>query len=106
MLQALGGKTHRVMTAIALARAKDDARQTEVETDVAMTEVTFRALTDNEINAYIATGESMDKAAAYGIQGGAGKFVIQVSGSLTNVIGLPKEILANQLAKRGIFPQK
>lgn len=106
MLHALSGNTHRVMTAVALAAMTDHPPQIEVETDVAITEVTFRELTSREIAEYIATGEPMDKAAAYGIQGGASKFVIQVCGSLTNVIGLPQELLTKKLENRGIFPKK
>ena len=54
-----------------------------------MTKVFFRDLSDKEINDYIATGEPMDKAGAYGIQAGAAVFVSKIEGSYTNVVGLP-----------------
>jgi septum formation protein len=104
MLRALSGKTHRVMTAIALA-GKGADQELWVETDVEITTVSFRELHSQEILAYIATGEPMDKAAAYGIQGEAGKFAADVRGSVTNVIGLPMELLTAKLEKKGVFPK-
>lgn len=104
MLTALSGKTHQVMTAITLVN-KDKDHVLQVETDFAITTVTFRDVNSREIADYIATGEPMDKAAAYVIQGGAGEFVTEVDGSLTNVIGLPMELLAAKLSARGVFPR-
>jgi len=104
MLQALSGNTHQVMTAVALAYA-GPSRDIMVETAIETTTVSFRPLSRTEIRAYIATGEPMDKAAAYGIQGGARSFVREVRGSLTNVIGLPMERLAVMLKKWGITPK-
>lgn len=104
MLNVLSGKTHRVMTAIALASADGTEKGLWVETDVAVTTVSFRELNTQEIKEYIATGEPMDKAAAYGIQGEAGKFVAEIKGSMTNVIGLPMELLTIKLNQRGIYP--
>jgi septum formation protein len=103
MLRALSGKTHKVMTAIALVSRCGD-QDLRMETDVEVTTVSFRELSNREIRDYVLTGESMDKAAAYGIQGGAKKFVHQVNGSLTNVIGLPRELLATKLKARKVFP--
>lgn len=106
MLAALSGRTHRVMTGIALAFKEDEEdKSCRIDTGVEITTVVFREITRQEIEDYIATGEPMDKAAAYGIQGEAGKFVSRVEGSLTNVIGLPMELLAEKLKARGIFPQ-
>lgn len=105
MLLNLSGKTHRVMTAIALA-AMDKVRQISVETAVEITTVSFRELKVQEIKDYIMTGEPMDKAAAYGIQGGAGGFVTAVSGSWSNVVGLPMELLVRKLEDKGISPKK
>lgn len=103
MLKALSGRTHKVMTAIALvSRSEEDLR---IETDVEITSVSFRDLNLQEIADYIATGEPMDKAAAYAIQGGAGEFALEVNGSMTNVIGLPMELLAAKLEERKIFPK-
>ncbi|MGL4455883.1 MAG: Maf family protein [Plesiomonas sp.] len=83
MLRALSGKTHQVMTAVAVAN-----RQQIVDCCV-VTDVTFRALTDTEIAHYIASGEPADKAGAYGIQGLGGRFVAHLSGSYHAVMGLP-----------------
>jgi septum formation protein len=83
MLSALSGQTHQVMTAVALA----DRQQTL--DCLVTTEVTFRSLTASEISEYIATGEPMDKAGAYGIQGTGGNFVRKINGSYHAVVGLP-----------------
>lgn len=103
MLQALSGKTHQVMTGIALVSRSENG-DVCIETDLAVTIVSFRQLNSREIQAYVATGEPMDKAAAYAIQGGAEEFATRVNGSLTNVIGLPMELLAAKLEARGVFP--
>jgi len=103
MLLALSGKTHKVLTAIALAGLDHD-QNVQIQTDYETTGVSFRKLSRTEILDYIATGEPMDKAAAYGIQGEAQKFASKVKGSLTNVIGLPMELLSIKLKEKGIFP--
>lgn len=98
MLRKLSGKTHQVMTAVALAD-----RQHTLDCLV-VTEVTFRALTDEDIAGYIASGEPMDKAGAYGIQGLGGCFVRKINGSYHAVVGLPLvetyELLTNFNALR------
>ncbi|MCH9408769.1 Maf family protein [Pantoea agglomerans] len=83
MLCKLSGHTHQVMTAVALA----DSQQ--VLDCVVTTDVTFRTLTATDIDDYIATGEPMDKAGAYGIQGRGGNFVRKINGSYHAVVGLP-----------------
>ena len=83
MLRRLSGQVHQVMTGVAIRRGSQCSIHTEV------TDVTFRALTDTEIDAYIATGEPMDKAGAYGIQGGAALFCEKLCGDYYNVMGLP-----------------
>ncbi len=83
MMQLLSGRSHQVMTAIALASSKGCVSQ-KVET-----RVSFRDLTDDEILAYWQTGEPADKAGGYGIQGIAGKFVSRIDGSYSAVVGLP-----------------
>lgn len=83
MLAMLSGKTHEVMTAVALAD-----RQRTLECLV-VTEVTFRTLTPEDIAGYVASGEPMDKAGAYGIQGLGGNFVRKINGSYHAVVGLP-----------------
>jgi len=83
MLRLLGGRTHQVMTGVYL-RFPDRTDGFHVET-----RVTFRDLSDQEIADYVATGEPMDKAGAYAIQGGAAKMIRRIEGSHSNVIGLP-----------------
>jgi septum formation protein len=88
MLRALSGRCHQVHTAVA---AGGPAGQAE---GVVTAAVSFRALGDKEIASYVATGEPMDKAGAYGIQGDGGALVDRVEGSYTCVVGLPlKEAL-------------
>jgi len=84
MLRALSGRTHRVLTAVALV--DDDGHIAEAAVG---SEVEFRQLTAGEIEEYIESGEPFDKAGAYAIQGLAQKFVTGVRGSYSNVIGLP-----------------
>lgn len=83
MLRLLSGRTHRVLTGIALFDG------TVVRADVEETMVHFRDLDDLEIADYAATGEPLDKAGAYGIQGAASKFVQRIEGCYFNVVGLP-----------------
>jgi septum formation protein len=83
MLSALSGRSHEVMTAVAVATANG------AEVVRVTTQVTFRSLSSEEIAEYWQTGEPADKAGAYGIQGLAGKFVSRIEGSYTAVVGLP-----------------
>ncbi len=83
MLRSLSGHTHQVMTGMTVACGQNVISSTEI------TDVTFRELSDKEIDAYIATGEPMDKAGAYGIQGGAALFCEGLQGDYYNVMGLP-----------------
>jgi len=83
MLESLSGRTHRVCTGVAVIAADS------VRTTIAVSEVTFKAMTAKEIEEYVGSGEPFDKAGAYGIQSGGGRFVASVSGSYSNVIGLP-----------------
>lgn len=83
MLRAMSGRTHEVLTAVALVQ--DECEQVRV----VRTEVTFCTLTDEQIDAYIATGEPADKAGAYGIQGFGAVLVAGIHGSYSNVVGLP-----------------
>jgi septum formation protein len=84
MLLALSGRTHEVLTAVAVAHPGGRLRE-----GVEATRVSFRPLGADEIARYLDGGEPMDKAGAYAIQGGAGRFVTDVDGSYTNVVGLP-----------------
>ena len=91
MLRLLSGRTHRVITGVALATA------TGIEVAAEVTGVQFRTLSDAEIAAYVATGEPMDKAGAYGIQGLAAKWIPRVEGCYFNVVGLPLALVATML---------
>jgi septum formation protein len=93
MLARLSGRTHCVYTAVAIAITDDDGRS-RIISDVAATAVTFRNLTEAEISEYVATGEPLDKAGAYGIQGLGGRLVAGYEGCYTNVVGLPMETVA------------
>ena len=83
MLNLLSGRDHQVMTGLTVLRGKESRTVTEV------TDLHFRSLSQQEIQAYIATGEPMDKAGAYGIQGGAAVFCTHLVGDYYNVMGLP-----------------
>ncbi|CNF38435.1 Maf-like protein [Yersinia rohdei] len=100
ILSALSGQEHQVMTAVSLAD-RQDALSVMV-----VTSVTFRVLSQLEISDYIATGEPMDKAGAYGIQGKGGCFVRSITGSYHAVVGLPlvetHELLSNFIALRNV----
>ena len=93
MLRALSGRAHEVFTGVCL---RDAATGREMVEEV-KTAVRFRELTDEEIWDYIRTGEPMDKAGAYGIQGGAGAFVEGLDGSFENVMGFPVDDVERML---------
>jgi septum formation protein len=95
MLQALSGETHEVLTAVAL---KHDER---LEQALSRSEVRFKPLSKEEIRQYVATGECDDKAGAYAIQGRAARFVIELRGSYTGVMGLPLYETSQLLEKIG-----
>ena len=96
MLTLLGGRTHRVHTGVAVRY------QGRVVSDVATTLVTFVPLDPPLLDWYIATGESHGRAGAYAIQGAAALLVQGVQGSVTNVIGLPLELLDSLLGEAGV----
>ncbi|MGQ9456643.1 MAG: Maf family protein [Armatimonadota bacterium] len=98
MLQLLSGKTHQVYTGIAVAYKKT------ICTDWERTDVTFRKISGELIQRYIATGEPMDKAGAYAIQGKASVFVKGIRGCFFNVVGLPIYKLSRLLEKMGYEP--
>ncbi|MCX7977395.1 MAG: Maf family protein [Bdellovibrionaceae bacterium] len=88
MLRLLSGRPHEVKTGMVLISSEGDVVQ-HIET----TKIIFRNLSPNEIDTYVATGEPLDKAGGYGIQGEARKFVSKVEGDFNNVIGLPIKAL-------------
>ena len=91
ILRMLSGRTHRVITGVAIAFASG----TEVAAEV--TGVQFHTVTEDEIAAYVATGEPMDKAGAYGIQGSAAKWIPRIEGCYSNVVGLPLALVSTML---------
>jgi septum formation protein len=91
MLSALSGREHRVYTGVAIVHNRKEIVFDEV------TAVHFRAITKEEIAAYVATGEPLDKAGAYGIQGRAALFISGIVGDYYNVMGLPVCALAQKL---------
>ncbi len=91
MLRLLSARTHDVITGICLRHAGGEI------VDAETTRVHFVALTDREIDEYIASGEAMDKAGAYGIQGRASKFVDRIEGCYFNVMGLPLALVYRRL---------
>jgi septum formation protein len=98
MLAALSGRIHTVITAYALA---SDGAIIELEPVTSL--VTFRPLDDAEIYDYVATGEPMDKAGAYGIQGKGADFIAEVKGSRDNVMGLPVHQVLAALTRCGFM---
>lgn len=96
MLRALSGRVHRVYTGFTLRRGE------QVESGCEETEVSFRELTDSEIAAYVSTGEPMDKAGAYGIQGYGALLVQGIRGDYFNVMGLPVCRLGIALRNYGV----
>lgn len=99
MLRSLSGRSHSVFTAVCLIHLKRGFSQG----DVIQTRVEFRDLSDAEIAAYVRTGEPMDKAGGYGIQGLGAAFVKAVYGSYTNVVGLPLAETLAMLQKNGVI---
>lgn len=98
MLSMLSGRTHSVYTGIAVLRGDDGTMRTHAEETL----VTFRTLTKEEIRAYIETGEPMDKAGAYGIQGKGGALVSETEGDFQNVVGLPLGAVLRLMAEMNL----
>ncbi len=97
MLTTLSGRTHIVVTAYVLARSG-----AILEAAPVLSRVTFREITPEEIESYIASGEPLDKAGAYGVQGLGGSFVTAVDGSRDNVMGLPVAELLEALSRQSV----
>ena len=95
MLRKLQGRTHQVVTSVALVHGECILQATDV------TSVVFRRMTDDFLRAYIATGEPMDKAGAYGIQGYGAALVERVEGDFFSVMGLPLRLVLDLLAQAG-----
>ncbi len=95
MLRSLSGRSHEVVTGFAVSGGGSTTRE------AVTTRVTFRPLTDAVIRDYVATGEPMDKAGSYGIQGIGAMLVTSIDGSYTNVVGLPLVEVLNAIAAHG-----
>ena len=96
MLRALSGKTHAVITGVCIVKGG------QAETFYHESKVTFYPLSDAEIDAYVATGEPMDKAGAYGIQGRGCTLVERIEGDYFNIVGLPVAEVVRRLSAMGI----
>lgn len=100
MLRLLSNRTHTVITGLAVI----DAGAGDVKTTIARTKVRFKKLSEEEIDAYVATGDPMDKAGAYGIQGRAAAFIEGIEGCYSNVVGLPLSEVMDILKSFGFKP--
>jgi septum formation protein len=96
MLKRLSGRTHQVLTAVAI-RYRDAA-----EVDVSQSKVTLRRLATAEVERYVATGEPLDKAGGYAVQGRAAAFIARIEGSYSGIVGLPLCETATLLARIGV----
>lgn len=99
MLRQLSGRSHQVMSGLVVLGKNGDDRW-ETWRKLTTTTVCFRKLIEEEIRKYVASGEPMDKAGAYGIQEGAASMVRQIKGSYTNVVGMPMAELATHIKAR------
>ena len=99
MLRALRGRTHEVVTGVALVEAPSGREETAAVT----TRVTMTEASAEEIAAYVATGEPLDKAGAYAVQGEGGRLVARVDGCFTNVVGLPVGTTRRLLERWGLL---
>jgi septum formation protein len=97
MLQLLSGRTHAVLTGVALIRLPDGERRAFTESTL----VHFRRISEDELAAYLDTGEPYDKAGAYAIQGMAGRFIPRIEGCYFNVVGLPLSRVVSELQSLG-----
>lgn len=98
MLKSLSGNTHQVYSGLTVINMANN----KIHKEYVVTDVTFSPLTDNDIEQYIATGEPMDKAGAYGIQGKGGIFVERINGCFYNVVGLPLNKLKTVIEEMGV----
>src|SRR5260221_2608835 len=100
MLQQLSGRTHSVVTGVALVRLPDGERRQFIESTLGH----FRPITEEEIASYLATEEPYDKAGAYAIQGQAGRYIPRIEGCYFNVVGLPLARVLTELNSLGWSP--
>ena len=98
ILRRLSGRGHEVTTAVSLI-----APDAHTQTRACTTKVYFRELTEDEIQQYVASGEPMDKAGAYAIQGGASRWTDRIEGEWSNVVGLPLSLVTDLLRANGLL---
>ena len=108
MLRLLSGRMHAVITGVCLVEAVASGRrlvasEIKAQTGSETTLVTMSDLSDDEIHDYIATGEPMDKAGAYAIQGVASRWIPRIEGDYSNVVGLPVPLVYAMLRERGVI---
>jgi septum formation protein len=101
MLRLLAGREHSVMTGVCLINPAAESGRVQMSTT--RTSVEFAPLTDEEISWYVASGEPMDKAGAYAIQGLASRFVTRIEGSYSNVVGLPVALVYDLCKRAGLL---
>ena len=102
MLRRLSGRSHEVTTAVSLVAPDAVAPDARTQTRACTTKVYFRELTEDEIQQYVASGEPMDKAGAYAIQGGASRWTDRIEGEWSNVVGLPLSLVTDLLRTNGL----
>lgn len=105
MLRLLSGKTHHVTTAVCVVVPQLGTRNRELRTGSETTFVTVSALTEEDIHGYIASGEPMDKAGAYAIQGIASRWISHIQGDYFNVVGLPVALVCRILEELRALPK-
>ena len=98
MLRQLSGRVHRVITGVCVVEAAGTGENRELRTASEATLVTMNDLSDDEIRDYVATGEPMDKAGAYAIQGMASRWIPRIEGDYSNVVGLPVALVYRMLS--------
>ena len=101
MLNRLSGREHEVITGICLRGTRAGEAETFEEVESESTRVAVSSISDDEINDYIATGEPLDKAGAYGIQGMASRWIPRIEGDYFNVVGLPVALVCRLLREHG-----
>jgi septum formation protein len=101
MLRMLSGRVHRVITGVCLVKPVVSGQGPVVRVVSETTLVTMSEISDDEIRAYVATGEPMDKAGAYAIQGMASRWIPRIEGDYSNVVGLPVALVYRMLRDRG-----
>jgi septum formation protein len=100
MLRLLSGRVHQVITGVCVVGGRGDSQLTSSEAASETTLVTMNELSDAEIREYVATGEPMDKAGAYAIQGIASRWIPRIEGDYSNVVGLPMALVYSMLRER------